>query len=379
MKIRDIVFRQMKEKKIKVALMILSVSITIGGITGILLTTFNLQKEVADFYDKIGANIVIMPKDLSRGSAFDGVPFTAQKPPGINLSLPQKIKNIKDRESISVISPKVVVPTKINNYEGVVVGVNFNEELRAKKWWQITGQIPQQKDEGLIGENLYEKLGKPRKVKLNGKEIKISGVLKKTGSFEDNTLFLDLKTINSLFKINSYSFIEVSALCSTCPIPEIVRQIQALDSSIKVFALADAIYDRKLLVENFNGFGRQMAWGLLLLGLGNFLLLAFSLFKEREKELLVFRTLGFSKIKIFNLYSYEVLIIILGSEFIGNILALSMSYVLAKMLGITQAHLFSWQYQAFSLVGGLILWVVVSIIPVIKVSRLNEQEILREY
>jgi len=379
MSIWSVVYRQMKEKRAKVVLMVLSVAITIGGISGVLLTTFNLQKEVADYYDKIGANIVIVPQELTKGSAFDGVPFTGQKQLGIAITLPQKIKTIKNKESISIISPKVVVPTKINNQDGVVLGVIFSEELRAKKWWQIIGRKPQNSEEGLIGENLYEKLGKPQKVKINGKDFVISGVIKKTGSFEDNSLFLDLNTVRSMFKINSYSFIEVSALCSTCPIPEIVRQIKGLDPNIKVLAMADAIYDRKLLVENFNEFGKQMAFGLLALGIGNFLLIAFSLFKEREKELLIFRTLGFNKLKIFNLYSLEILAEILASEIFGSILTLILSFALAKMLGITEAYFFSWQYQAYALLGGLILGGVVSIIPVIKVSRLNEQEILREY
>ncbi|GAV23271.1 ABC transporter permease [Carboxydothermus pertinax] len=379
MKLWNVVFYQMIDKKTKVFLMVLSIAITIGGIAGILLTTFNLQQEVADYYDKIGANIVIVPQELKRGSAFDGVPFTGQKRLGIDLALPSKIKTIKNKESISIISPKVVVKTEINKKEGVVLGVNFAEELKAKKWWQIAGQKPQTSREGLIGEDLYAKLGKPKEVEVNGNKFIIAGVIKKTGSFEDNSLFLDLTTVRTLFKINSYTFIEVSALCSSCPIPEIVRQIKALDPSIKVSAMADAIYDRKLLVENFNSFGRQMAYGLLVLGLGNFVILSFSLFKEREKELLIFRTIGFNKLKIFNLYSLELFTVIAFSEIFGNLLAVVLSLALAKMLGIAKAQFFSWQYSAWALIGGLILGGVVSILPVIKVSRLDQQEILREY
>ncbi|GAV25771.1 permease [Carboxydothermus islandicus] len=379
MKIGHVVLRQMREKKAKVFLMVLSIAITIGGIGGVLLTTFNLQKEVADYYDTIGANILIVPDKLSRGKAFDGVPFAEQNLRGIDLTLPDKIKTIKNKESISIISPKVVVKATVNNREGVVLGVIFAEELRAKKWWQITGRKPQTGREGLIGENLYEKLGRPAKVKVNGEEFVITGVIKRTGSFEDNSLFLDLKTVLSMFKLNSYTFIEVSALCSTCPIPEIVKQIKALDPAIKVSAMADAIFDRKLLVENFGSFSKQMAYGLLVLGVGNFLILTFSLFKEREKELLIFRTLGFNKLKIFNLYGLEILIVLLVSEVLGSLLMIGLALVLARMLGIVGAQLFSWQYLSFALIGGLILWLAVSLLPVVKVSRLDQQEILREY
>ncbi|MDP2970118.1 MAG: ABC transporter permease, partial [Deltaproteobacteria bacterium] len=71
-----------------------------------------------------------------------------------------------------------------------LMGVLFQEEERLKKWWKVHGAIPKSKEEVLLGNEVAVRLFKSTNdhLTINGKRVRISGILEETGSQDD---FLD--------------------------------------------------------------------------------------------------------------------------------------------------------------------------------------------
>jgi len=68
--------------------------------------------------------------------------------------------------------------------------------------------------------------------------MKVSGIIAKTGSEEDNLAFMDIFTLQKLTSSsNKINFIEVSALCSGCPIDDIVNQIRSKINDAEINAV----------------------------------------------------------------------------------------------------------------------------------------------
>jgi len=106
----------------------------------------------------------------------------------------EKIFMIKNAENINIISPKVVGAVNLDEDLIAVVGVNFTNELRLKKWWEIIGDVPDP-NEALIGYYLYDRLGLAlgQELELNGQVFKVSGFLNKTETQDDNVIFVGKK------------------------------------------------------------------------------------------------------------------------------------------------------------------------------------------
>ena len=94
------------------------------------------------------------------------------------------------------------------------MGIHFEEELRLKKWWKIHGSEPNGRDEVLLGNEVAVRLFKSTgdTLPINGKSVRISGVLDETGSKDDFLIFGDLTFVQeAMKKPGILSLIEVSA------------------------------------------------------------------------------------------------------------------------------------------------------------------------
>ncbi|NIV36659.1 MAG: ABC transporter permease, partial [Anaerolineae bacterium] len=62
-------------------------------------------------------------------------------------------------------------------------------------------------------------------VEINGRVFRVAGVLAENGSQDDDILFIDLTAAQQVMnKPGSVSLVEVAALCTECPVEEMVEQ-----------------------------------------------------------------------------------------------------------------------------------------------------------
>ncbi len=63
-------------------------------------------------------------------------------------------------------------------------------------------------------------------LEISGRKFKVSGVLNQTGSQDDSLILMPLEKAQKLLgKEGKISIVEVAALCSGCPIGDMVTQI----------------------------------------------------------------------------------------------------------------------------------------------------------
>jgi putative ABC transport system permease protein len=227
MRLKDISINNLRRRKGKVFFLILGLTIGITTVVTLISITRMMNEDISKKLDEFGANILIIPRsdDLSLsygGMNIGGVSIDTQTLKGSDVP---KIRQIEVRENISTISPKLIGVMDIEGKKVALMGIQFQEEIRLKKWWKIHGTEPKSRDEVLLGNEVAVRLFKSTgdTLSINGKTVRVSGVLDETGSQDDFLIFSDLTFVQeAIKKPGALSLIEVSAFCNTCPIEEIV-------------------------------------------------------------------------------------------------------------------------------------------------------------
>ena len=262
MRISTIAFANLKRRKAKAAFLIVGMAIGIGTAVALLSLSFAIKDEIGVQLDQFGANIVVVPQSNSLALDYGGVTVS-----GVSFDVHQlkgeDAKNILDIEygnRLSIIAPKLLGAIQVDGRDVLLAGVDFENELNMKRWWQIVGRVPAAADDLLVGYDAARALGliepsadgiaasnmrempdmpgmdhnKPvqsftitrDRVQIAGREHRVASVLVQTGGREDGMIFGSLGHVQSLLgKPDQLSLIEVSALCQNCPIEDIVAQI----------------------------------------------------------------------------------------------------------------------------------------------------------
>jgi putative ABC transport system permease protein len=322
--LKNYIKKDLKHRKSKFLFLIVSLAIGIAAIIGVLQINFAAQDDLNNELENFGANMVIYPKSDAFSLQYGGVNLASVdvKQSEINEEDISKIYTIKDAISLNIISPKVVGAVYIKDKLVPIVGVNFTSEYRLKKWWQIVGEKPE-KNEILVGYNVYNdlELELNKELKLNNKTKTISGFINKTETQDDAVIFMDIKEAQEILnKKGKISLIEVMAFCNTCPIEEMIRQIEEKLPNVKGVAAKQLITTQMTFMSKFLKFGMAISIFILLVSMISLTASMTAFVKEKTKEIGIFRAVGFRKKDIGKIIIAEALIIALVSSILGYLL-----------------------------------------------------------
>jgi len=385
MRLTNIVLQNIRRRKMRSALLILSVIIGVASIIFLYTTTQAMKEDVANKLDEFGSNILILP-DTGQSLTFGGITIEAPSQiKDLNMSLIPLMQTIENKETLATIAPKLLVNTKIEGQEILVLGVDFPQEFKLKKWWKVDGlakkQLPNA-DEVILGSDIALTLGlnSNQTVTIKGQDFKIAGILQPTGSTEnDQAMFMDLAVLQKLAnRPNAISLIETAALCYTCPIEEVTQQLREKLPGTKVAALKSTLESRDDTVRQFNLFAQSVSF-ILFLASGLVILMTMkSAVEERTREIGIFRAIGFRKRHIIQIILTEAGSLSFLGGLLGYILGMSMAVNFGSELMKAQVHI-SWRLDLliYALSASLIISLVASLFPAWKGARLNPTESLR--
>jgi putative ABC transport system permease protein len=293
-----------------------------------------------------------------------------------------RIRQIEVRENISTVSPKLIGVVEIENKKVPVMGVQFGEELRLKKWWKVRGTAPKNPEEVLLGNEAAVRLFKSAgdTLPINGKVVKISGVLDETGSQDDFLIFGDLTFVQeAMKKSGTLSLIEVSAFCNTCPIEEIVRQISEKLPHAKVTAIKQTLQTKMEALDHFKKFSVGISIIVLLIGSLIVFTNMMASVNERKREIGIFRAIGFRKSHVVRIIFLEALIVGLIAGIAGYLLGLGVSHIIGPIItGIKGGILF---FDPLLAIGSIFLSSLIGILssayPAIHASKMDPTMALR--
>jgi putative ABC transport system permease protein len=385
------------------------IGIGIGTAVALLSLSGSLRDEIGSQLDRFGANIVVTPHSDSLALDYGGISVA-----GVSFDQHQLsdadvagISRIRYRKRLSVVAPKLIGTTEVDGRKTLLAGVDFNSELRLKKWWRLTGRPPESPTDVLLGYEIARAVSAiqavpgsvanadratshhaampeeirvtKEKVSLGGREHRISGVIGQTGGPEDRMVFAQLGQVQGLLgRPGQLSVIEVSALCKDCPVEDIVAQIKQELPHANVSAIQQSVRARAEAVDRLSRFSLVVSAVVLAIGALMVFTTMMGAVVERTKEIGVLRAIGFRKTHIIRSLMIEV-VIISAAGGIGGWLAGLLAGRLALPYfteGGAQMEL-RLSLAVFAVAVAMGTGIISSIYPVLRASRLDPSEAVR--
>jgi putative ABC transport system permease protein len=279
-----------------------------------------------------------------------------------------------------VVAPKIIGTYDAGARKYLLVGVDFESELMLKKWWQLSGKRPVKDNEVLLGAMIARKLNLSpgSRLHLGGHDFHVAGVLHENASQDDLSVFLTLGVAQQLLgKPETLSMIEISALCTECPIDDIVAQISEKLPHARVSPVRQAVALRMQTVEQLMRFSAAVSVVVIVIGSLIVLVSMLSSVNERTKEIGILRSIGFRQAHIIKVILIEAFVVSLISGIIGWVVgSISVSFLVPKVTGV---HGFVFDPIMLVLAAGIAVCIgmLSSIYPAVKASRLETLEALR--
>lgn len=386
MRIINISLGNLKRRKLRSLLLLLSIVIGVASSVFLFTTVQVMEEDVANKIDQFGSNLLILPKG-GETLSFGGVTIGTGSGQELDMSMIPTMYTIENNETLAIISPKLLAEGEIQGKKVLLVGVEFPEELRLKKWWQIQGlakgQVPEAK-EIIVGSDVARifDLKPGDKVEIKGQEFQVRGVIETTGSMEnDQAIFMDLGTLQSLEnKPTGLSLIEAAVLCYTCPIEDVTTQLREKLPETRVTALQATLESRDNTVEQFRLLGIFIS---LILLLTSGFVVAMSMnaaVRERTGDIGVLRAIGFRKKHIMRVFLYEVLFISSLGGFLGFALGMGLAMEFGSLLAQMSLQVpFQPILALYSLLIAVVVSLVASVYPVWKATKLEPVDALRYF
>lgn len=386
MRLSHISYENVRRRKTRSLLLILSIMIGVASSVFLFTTTKSMEKDVADKLDQFGSNILLLP-EAGETLSFGGVTVGTSQGKELDMAMIPQMKTIQNKETLATISPKLLTDADIQGKRALLVGVDFTQELRLKKWWKINGlekgQMPAA-NEILLGSDVARvlNLSPQQHVQIKGQDFQVRGIIQPTGSIEnDQAIFMDLTTLQKVEnKPTAISLIEAAAFCYTCPIEEVTRQLREKLPDVKVTALQATLQSRDDTVQRFSLFAIVISVILLITSGFVVAMSMISSVIERTRDIGVLRAIGFRKQHIIQMLFLEVSFVSL----IGGLIGFGLGMGLAMKFGPLIAQMtvqVSWQpmLALYSVGAALVVSLLASIYPAWSATKLDPVEALRYF
>jgi len=343
MHLHDISLNNLRRRKGKAAFLIIGLLIGVTTVITLVTLTKAMEADMGKKLDVLGANIIIIPKSHDLALNYGGMNVS-----GVSLNVKplhaadmERIRQIKSKENLSIIAPKLIASVSLKGKEAFLAGVDFEEELRLKRWWKIMSphgmtatahKEGQMKDHGQpmpgksafllrdsMGENdllagaevaRHLQLAEGEALQIKGQTFQVQAILEETGSQDDLLLFAPLKNVQNITgRKDEISLIEVAAFCNTCPIDEMVQQLSDVLPGAKVTAIKQAVESRMETIGHFKQFSLGISAVVLFIGSLIVFTTMMASVNERTKEIGIFRAIGFRKRHIIQVILLEAFLI----------------------------------------------------------------------
>jgi len=384
MKLHNISFNNLRRRKAKMAFLTVGLTVGIATIVTLVTLTNSMSGDIERKMDEFGANILITPqqKGLAMnygGISLGGVTFDQKEILEADLS---RISTIKNRGNISAVAPKVLGGVSVAGRQVLLVGVQFDKELKLKQWWKLFGEAPRTADELLLGSEAARVLNLMTgdSLEIEGERFKVSGVLEQTGSQDDSLLFAQLKVAQRLLhKEGCLNLVEVAALCSGCPIGDMVLQIAEKLPDAKVSAIQQVVEGRLKALDQFRRFSWAMAGVVVFIGSLIVFVTMMGSVNERTTEIGVFRAIGFRRSHIMRIILLEAAVVGLLAGLLGYGVGMGGARLALPFMAEGKQVALVWDgLVAFGSLGlSLGLALVASLYPALHASNLDPTEALR--
>jgi putative ABC transport system permease protein len=382
--------KSISKRKGRVAIAIIAVVMG-ASITGALVTTsMNIKEKVGLEFRQYGANILLVPKSESIPVSIGDVDYGAVTEQRYleEEDLP-KINDIYWAKNILGYAPYLYSVVSVEDQKTVLSGVWFDQIMKISPWWDINGAWIEDRNDtqsAIVGVKVAEILevgiGDDLTLTYNDTvnetscPVEIVGIVE-TGSSEDNQIFVSLGLAQNLTNLQGkVSTVQVSALCTACPVEVIAGEIEEQIPYVQAKSVKQMVRAEMEILEKIEELMLLVAVvALMASALGVMTTMTTSVV-ERTKEIGMMKAIGAENKKIASLFLLEALIIGLIGGIAGYIAGLGV----AQFIGMSVFNsAISPKLEVLPLVLGISVGIAVlaSAIPVRRAISIEPAKVLR--
>jgi putative ABC transport system permease protein len=383
MTLRTIAITNLLRRKGRSLFLISGLLIGIAIVVALLTLTAAMTGRSKTTLQSFGANILITPATKQVQLTYGGIDVGGVSVGAHDLSeaILARIDSLRARREIAVVAPELVGAVQVNGRRALMMGVRPADEFRLKRWWSVdAGHPPTNGSELVAASSVAAALGLNMGdyVQISGHRFTVTGLLRNTGSQDDNLLIADLAAVQQiLHKPGRLSLVEVAAQSAGASVDGIVKQLSSALPETRVAAMQAAIQSSRQTVDQFRYFSYAIVGVVIAIETLVVFVTMMGSVNERTREIGVFRAIGFSGTHVIRLILIEAAIASIAAGLFGYLAGMGTSYAVVPFLG-KAAHV-SWApllaLGAIALAFGV--GALASLYPAIHASRLDPTEALR--
>lgn len=384
MKLHNISINNLRRRRAKMLFLTVGLAVGIATIVTLMTLTASMSNDIGRKMDEFGANILITPQsnDLSMsygGISLGRVTFDQREIRQEDLA---RITAIKNSTNILAVSPKVLGGVRFGDKDALLVGVDFESELKMKQWWRVFGEVPKDGAGVLLGSSAADTahLTPGDTVTIAGRTFTVTGILEQTGSQDDSLIFMPLADAQKLLgKEGRITLVEVAALCSGCPIGDMVVQIAEKLPEAKVTAIQQVVESRIKALDHFRRFAYAVAGVVIFIGSLIVFVTMMGSVNERTTEIGVFRAIGFRRSHIIRIILLEAALVSVLAGLVGYAAGMGGATAALPFMAESKDAVLVWDSTvlAGSVLLSLMVGMLASLYPALHASRMDPTEALR--
>ena len=303
-------------------LIVLGLATAVAAFVAVMSLVLSLQTTLDGRLAQYGASLTVVPQDPQLSLQYGGITVaTAGSAQTVLLdpSVVIRIESIQSRESLAAVLPVVLRAVKISGEDYLAIGTDIALSAGVKPWWRVEGALPSRGDEVLLGLNARNKLRADPGTSLTvgGKPLVVSGVLQETGGEEDNAVIMDRATLAQAVGASpQLNMIEV-AVTDSGAVEEVAREIQAVAPGVDVRSVKQSLEFNAQTNSSVAGIGLGATVLIVLIATLIVVLTMLAEVRERQKEIGVFRALGFRARDVVSLMFRESLLLSVVAAVLG--------------------------------------------------------------
>lgn len=405
MRLKTLVFRELFQRKNKLLTSLLAIVLGIAIITFINNTTTYSEKAIAKELDALGANILILHPSATLENYYSADLGGWEIPEEYVTRL-----TLSNLEGLDNLSPKLSIPTEIQNQKVTLTGILPKNEFQSKASWQGVGIFSKPKGCGnvqdifglnksvpketlvrkrvidtlnpaevLIGADVAAKLGIKENTDINilKQNFRVIAILPQTGTIDDSRVFTHLHKVQELAgKGPVVHAIEVVGCCQEIS-KGLVAKINSLIPEAKIVTISQLVDTQIKTNHTMQRLSLLFLGIVIVIGGASIANDMYSNVSERKKEIGTLMALGATTTDIMRIFLLKALLLgvfggIIG-YIIGSLMALFLGPIIAGVNVLPEPMLF------FISVGiSMCITVSASYFPAKSASRLDPCMMMKE-